>query len=694
MTGMRMNRIICRLLPAFMVLLMAAGFFSVSAPASRVAYAEENGDSESLETYRNTVLAELSTYAESLIVANHLSDSTANEVRSVIASASAQLYATSDMTLFADIGGNARLMMDAVVEGSQSTTKNFLALTSTYRTPTVYAGETVTIVLPLVSYADAPLSDVVLTAKIDPSVTKWPFVPDAAGAVQTIKSFPPYKNDQPVNNIDMNDVRQDVSYVFKVRDDAKTGYYPLTFHFVYKRNGNEEEGDLTSFVNVIGKAENGSLESESAPKSQPRIIVTGFETEPARVKAGETFTVKIHVQNTASAQSVTNVLFDLQAAQEGKDSTNTYAAFLPTSGSSSIYVNSIAPQSIHDLAIEMTAKADLAEKPYVLQVKMKYDYGEQFNLEDTASVSIPIYQAARCETGDAEVTPGEISVGQQANVTFSVYNTGKTTLNNVWVKFKGDSITGGDTYLGNLASGGTGNTDAMLTGVSETTDDGRIVAEISFENEQGEVTTVEKELYLMVLPEDMGFDDFGYETDFPVDEPEKKGPGLYLIIGLIAAVIVLLIFIRWIIVKRKRRRARRRDYLDTLEEDDLLSGTGFREEEPRGKPIKRTDAAAAGHRGGQRVNSSADDGASPEQTEPVHDAPRDMEARERTVPVGEGETLSEAGDDGMEQREARRDASEEDRTATDEAAGRAEETSGCTVYTPSETSGQEEPEES
>nr|MCR5093580.1 hypothetical protein [Lachnospiraceae bacterium] len=73
---------------------------------------------------------------------------------------------------------------------------------------------------------------------------------------------------------------------------------------------------------------------------------------------------------------------------------------------------------------------------------------------------------------------------------------------------------------------------------------------------------------------------------------------------------------------------------------------------------------------------------------------KDMEARERTAPGGEGEALSEAVDDGREQREARRDASEEDRTATDEAAGRAEETSGCTVYTPSEKSGQEESEES
>ena len=41
-------------------------------------------------------------------------------------------------------------------------------------------------------------------------------------------------------------------------------------------------------------------------------------------------------------------------------------------------------------------------------------------------------------------------------IMFDVYNTGKTTLYNVWVKFEGDSISGGDSFLGTISSGATG----------------------------------------------------------------------------------------------------------------------------------------------------------------------------------------------------------------------------------------------
>ena len=84
--------------------------------------------------------------------------------------------------------------------------------------------------------------------------------------------------------------------------------------------------------------------SDLATISQPRIIVTGFETDPAQVYAGSIFTLTIHVKNTSQDTAVSNVLFDLEAVEGGTETssgqvTNSYASFLPTSGSSSIYVD-------------------------------------------------------------------------------------------------------------------------------------------------------------------------------------------------------------------------------------------------------------------------------------------------------------------------------------------------------------------
>jgi len=428
-----------------------------------------------------------------------------------------------------------------VVDTSPSSTSEFLALADNFRTPTVKYGQSVRIVLPVVNYSDAELEDVVVKAQISNLVSEWPFEPDVVGATKTIKSFPEYDNKK-----DVQEVRQEVFFDFKVRSDVKSGYYPLKFTFTYSRGSIVENATLTCYVKTIGTDESGSLDSaatEEGQTSKPRIIVTGFETSPDKVYAGDTFTLTVHVQNTSKTSNVTNVLFDMQAKEEGTDKDNTFAAFLPTSGSSSVYIDSIGPGTTKDLVIEMSAKSDLAQKPYVLNINMKYDAKENVDLTDTASVSIPIYQAQRCETGDAEVTPSDISVGNQANIMFDVYNTGKTTLYNVWVKFKGDNISGGDTFLGTISPGATGSVDAMVTGESATMDDGTIKAVISYEDESGNITEVEKEMSLFVSEEMMGdFSDpmMGGEGDMMGVEEMEGGKNKF-IVPIIIVVIVLII---------------------------------------------------------------------------------------------------------------------------------------------------------
>ena len=206
-------------------------------------------------------------------------------------------------------------------------------------------------------------------------------------------------------------------------------------------------------------------------------------------------------------------------------------------------MDAIAPGASKDLVIEMSAKSDLAQKPYVLDVNMKYDAKDAVDLTDTASVSIPILQEQRCETGDAEVMPSDITVGGQTNIMFDVYNTGKTTLYNVWVKFEGDSITGGDSFLGTIASGATGSVDAMVTGAAATMDDGKIKAMISYENESGVVTTIEKELELFVseeMTEDFSDPAFGMEGEMGMEELEGSGGAEKFILPVVLVVIVLI----------------------------------------------------------------------------------------------------------------------------------------------------------
>ena len=143
--------------------------------------------------------------------------------------------------------------------------------------------------------------------------------------------------------------------------------------------------------------------------------------------------------------------------------------------------------------------------------------------DDKIFDSIPVKQEARIDTGEYEILPDSIDVGNQTNIMFPVYNKGKTTLYNVQVDFIGDSVEGGSTFLGKLEPGATGNVDAMVNGIAPTMDDGTIIARISYEDEAGNVSYLDKEITLFVM--EAYYEDSDW-TDYPIyDEPigEEKG---------------------------------------------------------------------------------------------------------------------------------------------------------------------------
>lgn len=350
-----------------------------------------------------------------------------------------------------------------------------------------------------------------------------------------------------------------------------SGFYPLKFRVWYTKSGIrcEEPAEVTVYVRTVGRPGSGTIggSGEESSGAKPRIIVTGFETNPSQVYAGDTFMLNIHVKNTSKELAVTNLLFDLQAAVEGEDKTNTYVAFLPTSGSSSVYMDKISPDTDAVIEIEMTAKADLAQKPYVIEVNMKYDAGSMFDLTDTASVSIPINQESRFDISTPEVVPDSITVGSQSNVMFSIYNTGKTTLYNVQVKMYADSVEETTAFVGNLASGATGNVDVMVTGAAATMDDGTINVDISYEDNAGNVTTETRSVILYVTEEN--FEEF-VSDDFMMDMGEgevQAGPGKGRIIAIVVISLLAAAGVGAFVVVKIRKKKKEASLLA----DDLLS---------------------------------------------------------------------------------------------------------------------------
>ncbi len=517
---------------------------------------------------------ELSAYCNNLKTKNKPDQYTSQKLDSILNGAVSYLKTNPGID-YSDYLTRVKDQMDAVLNSTVAAgdTASYLFLADNFTIPTVKYGETVTIPLPVINYSDAQLTDVVINPNMESVATDdFPFEIQNSGYTQLIKAIPPYNPDK-----DILSLRQDLVYTFTVRQDVKTGYYPVKFDVLYTRNNATVKGSITTYVNVIGKPEYGT-KGQNKPEdedekdkfvAQPRIIVTGFETNPADVYAGDTFTVYIHVKNTSTDMPVKNVLFDMQAAVEGSDKTNTYSAFLPTSGSSSVYMDSIKPGEQKDIAIEMTAKADLAQKPYVLQVNMKYDYDKTANVTDTASVSIPIKQESKFDTSTADVAPSDTTVGSQSNVMFSIYNTGKTTLYNLQVKFKNDYVEGGEAFIGNLESGQTGNVDTMVTATAANS--GTITAVISYEDDAGNVTETEKEINLSIT--EMNFDDMNYDDgmgdDFQTDDTNTGLPTaakIVIPVGVIAVVVVVLVIVLKLRKKRKAKKQQEED-LNFIDEE-------------------------------------------------------------------------------------------------------------------------------
>lgn len=438
---------------------------------------------------------------------------------------------------------------------------HFLMVGGNWVTPVANAGQTVSIVLPVVNMGKTVVNDAVVTPVLSTDTAVWPFEITSSNYSQTIADLP--GTDTGMSDMDR---RREVTWNLKTRSDVGSGYQKISFDIRYRDSeGNSQETTLDTYIQLNGTAGVGA----DGQASVPRVIVTGFETNPQDVHAGESFMLTLHLKNTSTATSVNNMIFEIVAAVEGDDKDTTYAAFLPTAGSSTIFVDRIEKNGTKDIQIEMEAKADLTQKPYAVDVNMSYEDEHVNAYTNKTSVSIPVKQEARVDLSEPEVMPSSIEVGSEANIMFNIYNMGKTKLYNVQVKTESDTVSGGDAFIGNLDSGATGSADLYVTGQSATMDEGLIKLLVSYEDETGATTVIEKEVTLYVneaMMDDFMGDDSMMDDPMMGGEGEKK-TGSY-VMAVIALIAVAGIAGAVVYMKRKKKKEQMSLEEDLLDLDD------------------------------------------------------------------------------------------------------------------------------
>ena len=316
----------------------------------------------------------------------------------------------------------------------------------------------------------------------------------------------------------------------------------------------------------------GGGSSGSGDGSVPRVIVTGFDTDPGTVKAGSNFKLVIHLKNTSKKTAVTNMLFDLQAPASGTDEAAEAPAFLPVSGSSSIYLDKIPADGTKDISIDLNSRADLIQKPYSITMTMKYEDGNAAQFEGESSLAIPVTQEARFEFSEIQIMPDTVAVYEEANITCNLYNLGRVKMYNVKARFEGSAIEGEEQFIGNLESGATGTIDSIVTAVAESYDESNCKLILTYEDDSGREYSVEQPFTMTVTAEMEPAD-----MEMMTDMPEETGSPA----GLIAAVVIIVAaaaVVTTVVLKRRKKKNR------SSEEEELLDEVERFTEDERRQP--------------------------------------------------------------------------------------------------------------
>lgn len=327
-----------------------------------------------------------------------------------------------------------------------------------------------------------------------------------------------------------------LDYSFSIRKDAYTGFYPIKLKISYRES---VDGDIQSvedefYVHVKNKEEK---ESENTAKgdfnandrSRSRIIVDSFRTEPEQIIAGEEFELIAVMKNASDSITASNILFSFESEKVSES-----PVLSMVSGANSIVVNSLGAGKTTEIRLRFKSKAGLDPKAYALTIKEKYDSPDFKNAEESVVINIPISQIARVGIGTITALPDTVSVGSDTSVNFSVNNTGKVTLYNTMVKLESSYIKPVDMYLGNIKAGESKVADMMVSVTGMSTEDEKIKITISYEDEEGKVSTMEKDMDLTIeeAAEDIPDDNMS-DMEESVKKPWYTNPLLWVIVVII-----------------------------------------------------------------------------------------------------------------------------------------------------------------
>ena len=343
-----------------------------------------------------------------------------------------------------------------------------------------------------------------------------------------------------------------------VGKEIAAGMNTMGLEYTYKDGRKEDaSGTVTLYVLNVQKSE------DSTGLSRPKLMVSEFTTSQEIVKSGEEFDFTFDVYNTHSETAAKNIKI-----------TVTSEMFSVTKGSNSFFVQSIAPGESEEITINLKASAAAMTGSYPVNIQMEYEYDGMPATETNAGGAVVTETKMLLIKENLRVSVENVMVGgwntpyvnQTTQLSFSIYNMGKSTLNNVYFTVEGDFAVanGSSYYYGTLQAGYPDYIEMDIMPL--VAGDAKGTLTIHMEDSNGDEVTYTSDIsgFIMEMGGDIGWEDPG--IDIPVDVPPMQEPqeqpepivSLPIFIVIQVAVFLVSLFaargIRIVCYKRKLRK--------------------------------------------------------------------------------------------------------------------------------------------
>lgn len=325
---------------------------------------------------------------------------------------------------------------------------------------------------------------------------------------------------------------------------------PQTVEIVVTRDEQPQSFDTSSLSGLGGAADTGTglstTTASAASGSVPRVMLTSFSTDPTDVLAGSDFTLSLGLSNMSSATSIGNLKITVVSAE---------SALLPVSGASSAYIASIPAGGGAGVSFTYKALPTLEERPYQLTIHLEYENNaDHAPVVADESIAIVVSQPSRAETSQLKLTPSAITVDQDANVSFTVQNLGKSVLHNTKVKLKDNpALSAEEVFVGNIAPGSAGAVDVMMTALEAGVT--KAVLEISYEDAAGKRSSFERTVDLDIAES---------AADDPMVETTDSGAGASRVLVPLLALIALGLVVGGYVWNQRRKQRRAAELAESM----------------------------------------------------------------------------------------------------------------------------------